>query len=416
MSRFSTAGRLRAYNQLLVGRDFPLLFLAQAISQLGDWMNRVALLVLAYALTGEGLAVAGAALAQLLPRVFMLPFGGVLADRYPKRLLMIATDLARAALAASLVFVDRAQDLWWIYLSTVLLHSLASIFNPARGAILPALVPAELLAPANALSNISMQSAIFLGPALGGLLVGRFGVDAVFLIDGGTYLVSALLIALMRAREPELQTRAFGSIPRDLREGWAVVRGSRTLLTYFGAIFIISIVAIALNVLLVSLLAGPLNRPTNRLGFLLTCVGLGMVIGAAPALWLFKRYSAPLLTLAVTAGAVLTMFAIGATTSFQLVAIALFANGVLSAISNVVVLTTVQHSTPPDRLGRVMGLLFWVNALGQVAGAAAGGLLPNLTTPANATLLIAAIAALLLLPLLPATLVLWRQETTPSTA
>ncbi|MFN8540709.1 MAG: MFS transporter [Thermomicrobiales bacterium] len=416
MTRLTTAARVRAYNRLLVGRDFPLLFLGQAVSQLGDWMNRVALLVLAYALTGQGLAVAIATLAQLLPRAFMLPFGGVLADRFPKRRLMIATDLARALLAASLIFVDRADQLWWVYLSTVLLHTLASIFNPARGAILPALVPAELLGPANALNNISMQAAIFFGPALGGLLVAQFGVDAVFLINGGTFIISALLIALMRAREPELRERAFGSIPQDLREGWAVVRSNRTLRTFFAAIFISAVVAIGLNVLLVSLLANPLGQPTSRLGLLLTCVGLGMIAGAAPALWLFKRYAAPLLALGVTAGVILTMFAIGLTTSLLVVAVALFINGLLTAISDVVILTTVQRSAPPDRLGRVMGLLFWVNALGQIVGAAAGGLIPRLTDPATSTLLVAAIAALLLVPLLPTAIVQWRESRNPSTA
>lgn len=409
MTRESTAARLRVYTKLLTDHDFPLLFLGQAVSQLGDWMNRVALLVLAYALTGQGLAVAVATLSQLLPRAFMLPFGGVLADRFPKRRLMIATDLARAVLAASLIFVDRAEQIWWVYLSTVLLHTLASIFNPARGAILPALVPANLLGPANALNNISMQGAIFIGPALGGLLVNQFGVKAVFLINGGTFVFSALLIALMHAREPELRERAFGSIPQDLREGWAVVRASRLLLTFFGAIFIGAVVAIGLSVLLVSLLVSPLGQPTDRLGLLLTCVGLGMVVGTAPALWLFKRYSAPVLALAITAGIILTMFVIGTTTSFRVVAVALFMNGVLTAIGDVVILTTIQRTAPTDRLGRVMGLFFWTAALGQVSGATAAGLLPRLTSPSIATLLIAAVAALLLLPVLPAALTLWRE-------
>jgi predicted MFS family arabinose efflux permease len=411
MTREPPVARFRAYNQLLNDRDFPLLFVGQAVSQLGDWMNRVALLVLTYALTGQGLAVAVATLAQLLPRAFMLPFGGVLADRFSKRRLMLATDLARAALAISLVFVDRPEHIWWVYLSTALLHTLASVFNPARGALLPTLVPSNLLGPANALNDISMQSAIFLGPALGGLLVARFGVNAVFLINGGTFFFSALLIWLMHAREPDLRTRAFGSVSQDLHEGWAVVHSSRMLMMLFASIFIGSIAAIGLNVLLVTLLVDPLGQPTNRLGVLLTCVGLGMIVGVAPAAWLFKRYSAPLLALAVIAGVILTMFAIGLTTSFRVVAVALFVNGALTAISDVVVLTTVQRSAPPDRLGRVMGLLFWVNALGQVAGAAAGGLLPRLTSPSTATLLIAAIAAVLLLPLLPAALVLWRTET-----
>lgn len=408
MATSVTPPRFQAYNQLLIGRDFPLLFLGQAVSQLGDWMNRVALLVLVYALTGEGLAVAFATLAQLLPRAFMLPFGGVLADRFPKRRLLLATDLARAALAASLIFVDRPERVWWIYLSTVLLHSLASVFNPARGAILPAIVPANLLGPANALSNISMQAAIFLGPALGGALVAWFGANAVFLINGATFLLSALFIWLMRVREPVLQSRAFGNVGQDLREGWAVVRTSRLLITLFGAIFIGAIVAIALNVLLVSLLASPLGQPTDRLGLLLTSVGLGMVVGAAPALWLFNRYPAALLQVGVTAGVIATMLAIGITNVFWIVIVALFVNGILTATSDVVVLTTVQRNTPTNRLGRVMGLLLWINALGQVVGAAAGGLLPRFTSASNATLLIATVAAVLLLPLLPLVLTLGR--------
>lgn len=401
MASSTTASRLQSYNQLLSGRDFPLLFVGQAISQLGDWMNRVALLVLAYALTGEGLAVALATLAQLLPRAFMLPFGGVLADRFPKRRLMLLTDFARAGLAASLIVVDRADRLWWVYLSTVLLHSLASVFNPARGAILPAILPRELLGPANALNNVSMQAAIFLGPALGGALVAAFGVNAVFLINGATFFASALCIALMRVREPQTNQRAFGSLGQDLREGWAVVRANRLLLALFGMIFIGAIVAIGLNVLLVSLLADPLGQPTERLGLLFTSVGLGMVLGAAPALWLFGRYPAALLQAAVTAGVIATMLAVGASGSFWFVVGALFVNGLLTATSDVVVLTTTQRNAPPERMGRVMGLLLWVNALGQVVGAAAGGLLPRAVSASSATLLIAAAAALLLVLLLP---------------
>lgn len=400
MARSALTGRLRAYSQLFAGRDFPLLFLGQTVSQLGDWMNRVALLVLAYALTGQGLAVALATLAQLLPRAFMLPFGGVLADRFPKRRLMLATDLARALLAGSLVLVDRADHLWWVYLSTVLLHSLASVFNPARGAILPAIISRDLLGPANALNNTSTQVAVFLGPALGGVLVAWFGVDAVFLLNGATFVVSALLIWLMRVREPALQARAFGSVGQDLREGWEIVRESRLLLVLFGAIFTAAVVAIGLNVLLVSLLADPLGQPTDRLGLLLTSVGLGMIVGAVPALWLYSRYPATTLQAGITAGVIATMAAVGATTSFPVVIVALFANGVLTAISDVVVITTVQRTAPADRLGRVMGLLLWVNALGQVTGATAAGLLPRVTSASAATLLIAAGATLFLLPLL----------------
>ena len=141
---------LRQYGALLQDRNYRLLFVGQALSQLGDWMNRVALLVLAYRLTGSALAVALIQLATLLPRVIVSPFGGVLVDRHPKRALMIALDLLRAILATSLIPADRSGQLWFAGAALLLLHSLASVFNPARGAILPAIIPRAQLGPANA--------------------------------------------------------------------------------------------------------------------------------------------------------------------------------------------------------------------------------------------------------------------------
>ena len=393
--------KLRSYCGLLGGRDFRLLFTGQLVSQFGDWINRVALLILAYRLTGQGIAVALVLLAQLLPRVIMSPFGGVLADRYPKRRLMLLTDLLRAGLAASLVFVNSVAGLWWAVVAVVLLHLLASIFNPARNAATPALVPPEGLGAANALNNGSAQLALFLGPALGGGLVALFGVDVVFLINAATFIFSAALIWLMRLPEPSHRGLTPGALGRDLREGWATIVERRPLLLLCGYIFIGSIVAIGLNVLLVGLLDTSLGQPTERLGLLLTSVGLGMLVGAVPALALYQRFAPLPLALVVTFGVILTMVAIGATRSFAIVAVALFANGVLTAISDVVIVTTAQSSVPEDRRGRVMGLIFWINALGQAVGALGGGLLPRAVGNVNATLILSGVCTILFLLLMP---------------
>src|SRR5215213_7939957 len=90
------------FGMLGVG-DFRLLFVGQGISELGDWMNRVALIVLVHNLTGQPAAIALLMLAQLLPRALILPVGGVLADRWPKRRLMIGTDLLRAIASTGFV-------------------------------------------------------------------------------------------------------------------------------------------------------------------------------------------------------------------------------------------------------------------------------------------------------------------------
>src|SRR5919199_3661445 len=152
-----------------MGRDFRLLFAGQAISEFGDWINQVALIILVYQLTGQQAAVALVLVAQLLPRAIILPFGGLLADRYPKRRLMLGTDLAQAALAASLLLVATARDLWWVCTAVMLMQGLAAIFTPARSAAIPALVPREHLGAANAVNGLAGEGALLARAAPPGL-------------------------------------------------------------------------------------------------------------------------------------------------------------------------------------------------------------------------------------------------------
>jgi DHA3 family macrolide efflux protein-like MFS transporter len=394
---------LRQYGPLLQNRGFCLLFTGQALSQLGDWMNRVALLVLAYRLTGSPIAVALLQLATLLPRVLVSPFGGVLADRYPKRLLMIALDLLRAILATSLILADRSGQLWLAGVALLLMHSCGAIFNPARGAILPALVPREQLGPANGLNDIAGQSAFFIGPAIGGWIIATLGIDAVFLINGATFVLSALLITLIRAEEPARRGVARGAVIRELREGWQALYAHSPLRFLLGALFIEALVALALTVLLLPILTGPLGGRDEQLGILLAMVGVGTMIGAPLGVWLFGRFrSLPLVALAAL-GIVATLAAVGLARGFALVALALFVNGVLTGITDIAVITTVQQTVAGDKIGRAFGLMFWILALGQITGALGGSVLIRYATPAIATLALSGASVAIIVGLIYAT-------------
>ncbi len=377
---------LRQYGALLQNQNYRLLFVGQALSQLGDWMNRVALLVLAYRLTGSPIAVALLQLATLLPRVLVSPFGGVLADRYPKRLLMIALDLLRALLALSLIFANSSDQLWLAGVTLLLMHSFAAIFNPARGAVLPAIVPREQLGTANALNDITGQSAFFIGPAIGGWIIAMGGIDLVFLLNGATFVVSALLIALIRLEEPARRGIAQGAIFKELREGWQALYAYAPLRFLLGALFVEAVVALALTVLLLPILTGALGGRDEQLGILLAMVGGGTMIGAPAGVWLLGRFRPVPLIALVILGAVATMAAIGLSRSFLFVALALLVNGVLTGITDIAVITTVQRTVAVDRIGRAFGLMFWILALGQITGAIGGSILIRYTTPVIATL------------------------------
>jgi len=394
---------LRQYGSLLQNHNYRLLFIGQSLSQLGDWMNRVALLVLAYRLTGSPIAVALLQLATLLPRVLVSPFGGVLADRYQKRQLMIALDLLRALLAVSLIVANSSGQLWLAGLTLLLMHSLAAIFNPARSAVLPALVPREQLGSANALSDIAGQSAFFIGPAIGGWIIATWGIDTVFLLNGATFVVSALLIALIHLEEPARRGVAQGAIIAELREGWQALYAHSPLRFLLGALFLEALVALALTVLLLPLLTGPLGGHDDQLGLLLAMVGVGTMIGAPLGAWLFGRFR-PLPLIAIAAlGIVATMAAIGLSRSLLFVAVALFVNGVLTGITDIAVITTVQRTVPGEKIGRAFGLMFWILALGQITGALGGSVLIRYTTPEIAVLVLSGVCIAIIAGLMYAT-------------
>jgi MFS family permease len=373
-------------------------------------MNRVALLVLAYRLAGPGFAVGLILLAQLLPRVIVSPLGGVLADRFPKRSLMIALDLLRAGLALSLVLADNLNALAVAGVIVLLMHSLSAIFNPARGAALPALVPREGLPLANALNDLSAQSAFFVGPALGGWIAAAWNIQAVFIANAITFLLSALFIALMRLEEPARRGTARLTFIEPLREGWRAMSGQPLLRFVLGGLFIEAVVAIGVTVLLLPLLTGPLGRPAEQLGLLLTGVGLGTILGAPLGLWLFGRYRTLPLAALVALGLVLSLIAIGVTPTFVAIAIALLINGVLTGVTDLVVVTIVQRTVPSELLGRAFGLMFWILALGQLVGALGGSFFLRFVGPREAFIALGSLCALITGVLLLSSLAAWRVQ------
>ena len=179
-------------------RDFRLLWLGQVVSQLGDWFDTIALSTLVLQLTGSGRAVGLVLVARFLPSVFAGPLAGVIADRFNRRRVMIVSDVLRAIVVLGFLFVRRPDQLWLVYALTVLQLALSTFFEPARSAAVPSVVTPREIVAANAISSVTWSAMLTLGAAVGGVVAGRFGTDAAFVLDSLTYLVSAALIARIR--------------------------------------------------------------------------------------------------------------------------------------------------------------------------------------------------------------------------
>jgi MFS family permease len=190
---------------LKTNRPFRHLWYGQVVSELGDWLNSIAIYMLVLQLSGTGTAMASAMMAKLLPIFFVSPLAGVLIDRMDRKVIMITSDVLRFVVVLGFLLVEDAGDLWLLYTLAVVEIALAGFFEPARSAIIPSLTPREDLVTANALSGSTWSVMLAVGAALGGVLVSWFGIKAAFVIDAFTFLLSAWFIARIQYPKEALE-------------------------------------------------------------------------------------------------------------------------------------------------------------------------------------------------------------------
>lgn len=230
--------------------QFRKLWLSQVISQAGDWLSRIAVLTLIGRIAGteEALKVGGLfsieLAIRLLPSAVFGPLAGPVADRLPRRAVMVVMDVLRAGVVLGLLLVEGKQDLWLLYTLLLAQMSLAIFFNAAKSSAVPSTVPPDELHAANTLSAATWSVMLALGTSLGALMLEALSVQSIFLIDAGTYVVSAVLLAKLRLPPVPTHPEPFRFVDvllmTDLRRGWRHVRevGAAPVLcakTFWGA-------------------------------------------------------------------------------------------------------------------------------------------------------------------------------------
>jgi len=232
VSRISFASYLRLLRE---NRNFRRLWLAQIVSEIGDWFYTLAIYSLLLQLTGQASSVALALILQVLPQTFIGPTAGVVNDRISRKRVMIAADLVRAAIVISMLLVRSREMVWLVYPLLLLETLMAAFFEPARSAVIPNITNREDVIVANTLGSATWSLNLVLGATLGGIVAALLGRDAVFVINALSFLLSALLITGMYFAEPHAEAAG----PLRLRElfdyspvleGIRYVRSQSTLL------------------------------------------------------------------------------------------------------------------------------------------------------------------------------------------
>jgi MFS family permease len=386
-------------DSLLRNARFLRLWIGQGTSFVGDAVSMVALVVLVVQITGSASAVGGALVARLLPTIAS-PLAGVIADRVDRRVLLVASDLARAVLVLGLVF---ARDLATIYVLVFLMGLARTIFNPTVRAAFPSVVGGGDLTRANALIGGTFSTSIMVGPALGGVLVASIGVDAAFLADAVTYLISAILLSTVPLPRPHRESEE--GFVRELRFGFDYLLGARVPLAIVVGAFLTILTINATVPAEVFLAKETFGAGDAGYGLLVSLWGGGMVLGSAMMAVLGDRINLVLLYfLSIFVGA-FALVGTGLAPAFVLALGALTVEGAATGIDNVATDTILQKRVPEAFLGRVFSIRFLGYSAGEALAYPLGGLLVDAVGPRSAYLLAgiatAAAGLLILLAMIP---------------
>ena len=357
-------------------RDFRLLWLGMTISLLGDGIFLVAIVWQAYELSNSPTSVAIVGLAWTVPMVALLLFGGVISDRFDRRRVMIVSDVVRGAAVATMgaLAVTGVLELWHLFALTALYGAGDALFAPAFGAIVPQLVPSELLVQANAVDQVMRPLAFqLLGPAAGGLIVDALGAGGAFLFDAGTFVCSIAALALMRPL-PRPARRAGARVVADIREGFRVVRAHTWLWgTLVCAALFLLVWLGPFEVLLPYVIKNELDLSARAFGLVLASAGAGTILAAiVMAQRVLPRRTITFMYLAF-ALSVSGPITYGLAGELWPMVLAAFAAGCGSGAGLIVWTTLLQRHVPNELLGRVTSFDWFVStSLAPISFAIAG--------------------------------------------
>lgn len=340
-------------------RNYRLFFSGQVVSNTGTWMQRIAQDWLVLQITNSPLAVGITTALQFLPMLLFGLFGGLIADRYPKRRLLLLSQTSMGTLAAILAILTLtgSVQVWQIYLIAFGLGLATVVDNPTRQTFVSEMVPQSLVRNAVSLNTGNFQLARMVGPAVAGVLIGLVGSGWAFALNAASYL--AVLGGLLLMRPSELQPMPHAERgPGQLRLGLTYVRTHPDILWSIVLVFFVGTFGYNFAIILSAYTKNVFHSGASLYGLLNTAMAGGSVVGALLAA---RRTTGSMLVLFSAAGGFgLLLVLLGVTPWLPVFVVVLVITGLVGVSFNTLANSTVQLSTEPALRGRVMSLYMLV--------------------------------------------------------
>jgi MFS family permease len=372
--------------------NFRIYFVAQIASNIGTWIQITAENWLILQLTGSGLALGVTNALQFGPLVFLGLYGGVVADRFHRRRLLIVTQSTLALLSAAirLLVVTHLIQLWMIWSAALLLGLIICIDRPALFSFVKDLVGEEDLPNGVALNNAVISSGRMIGPVISGILIASFGIAPSFFVNATSFGIAVFVLMILDVSCLHL-SRPVERKPGQVREGLSYIRQDRVLMLTVIALSVIFIAAYNFQVMVPLVASRMLGGSSELLGIVMSFLGLGAVTGS---LLSASRTRPGVVMVAVCCG-LLGMIHIwlALPLGVYFAVAGMFLLGVFCGLFNVTVTSTLQLRARDDVRGRVMSL-YSIGILGSaLIGAPLAGTLADTVGVSETFLIIAAICA-----------------------
>lgn len=366
----------------LFNPSFVSVIVAQTASLFGDAVLRFALPLYVLNLTGSAALMGAVAACAWIPYIVLTPIGGVAADRVNKRRIMAALDILLAATCAAYLALDGVIDLIGLSIcALIILYAAQSVYQPTVQAAVPFVVPRDGIMRATAIvSQISALSGL-VGPVLGGLLFGLFGIEPVVLVSGLAFALSAVLIvAFVRIPRDAIERSGVGvvrTVVNDIAESFSFLRHERVVI--LKVIFLVAGINVTLTAFI--LIGAPvivtqiLGLPNQYMGFAEGAMALGGLAGGISVGVLAKRLKlghAPLFLLVAALGlvplAVVLGVAMDAMVAYSIVVVSLFVTMACATTFSIQAISFVQLETPGHLVGKVIALTMSLANCAQPVG------------------------------------------------
>jgi len=371
-------------------RNYRLYFIGQSISVTGTWMQSLAQSWLVLTLTPSAFKLGLVGAFQFAPVLVLGLFGGVIADRFSKRNLLVMTQSTMGILAGILAVLvwTGVVRLWHVYALALALGVVNSLDMPTRQAFVTEMVGTDDLLNAIALNSALFNAARILGPAIAGALLAAFGPAICFGLNAISYIAVVTCLLMMRLK-PHVRTIS-GKGLEQLREGLAYVRAKPEILRPIILVGLVSTFGMNFSVWIALLAKKDLNAGASGFGLLLAALGVGSLFGALLLAFSGRRARPRLMlfgSMALGVSEVLLAVAGAIPLSLAIAMIVLAAVGFTASLTTATANTTVQSNSPDELRGRVMSVYMTVFAGSGPFGALISGASAGWAgTPASLTL------------------------------